>query len=110
MVTYTASDFARTLTPNTNNGSDHAWGGNHMVMGGGVNGGQLFGNYPDSLAPGNSLDLGRGRLVPTTSVDEYAAELAMWFGLDNDTTLEDILPNIRNFNSAGSQPPLGFFS
>jgi uncharacterized protein (DUF1501 family) len=110
VVTYTASDFARTLTPNTNNGSDHAWGGNHIVMGGGINGGSIFGYYPDSLAPGNSLDLGRGRLIPTTSVDEYAAELAMWFGLDNDGTLEDILPNIRNFHSAGMPPPLGFFS
>lgn len=109
VVTYTASDFARTLTPNTNNGSDHAWGGNHMVMGGGIKGGKIFGNFPVSLAPGNSLDLGRGRLIPTTSVDEYAAELAMWFGLDNDSTLEGILPNIRNFLSAGSPPPLGFF-
>ncbi|MEN8176643.1 MAG: DUF1501 domain-containing protein [Pseudomonadota bacterium] len=109
VVTFTASDFARTLTPNTNAGSDHAWGGNHIVMGEAVNGGRLFGHYPDSLAPGNSLDTGRGRLIPTTSVDEFAAELAMWFGIGNDMTLETILPNIRSFLSSGSAPPLGIF-
>ncbi len=109
VTTFTASDFARTLSPNTNAGSDHAWGGNYIVMGGGVNGGRLFGSYPQSLAPGNDLDTGRGRLIPTTSVDEYAAELAMWFGIGNDDTLEAILPNIRNFLSAGSPPPLGMF-
>ena len=109
VTTFTASDFARTLSPNTNAGSDHAWGGNYIVMGGGVNGGRLFGSYPQSLAPGNDLDTGRGRLIPTTSVDEYAAELAMWFGIENDDTLEAILPNIRNFLPAGSPPPLGMF-
>lgn len=109
VVTFTASDFARTLSPNANAGSDHAWGGNHIVMGGGVNGGRLFGSYPDSLAPGNPLDTGsRGRLIPTTSVDQYMAELAMWFGIGNDATLETILPNIRNFLDAGAPPPLGF--
>jgi len=109
VVTFTASDFARTLSANSNDGSDHAWGGNHIVMGGSVDGGRLYGSYPDSLAPGNSLDLGRGRLIPTLSVDEYAAELAMWFGIDNDANLETILPNIRNFYSASDPiPPLGF--
>lgn len=108
VVTYTASDFARTLSANSNDGSDHAWGGNHIVMGGPVLGGRLYGSYPDSLAPGNSLDLGRGRLIPTLSVDEYAAELAMWFGIDNGANLESVLPNIRNFYSASAPlPPLG---
>jgi uncharacterized protein (DUF1501 family) len=111
VLTFTASDFARTLTANSNNGSDHAWGGNHIVLGGSVNGGRLFGTYPDSLAPGNSLDMGRGRLIPTLSVDEYAAEMAMWFGLENDATLETILPNLRNFySSSETLPPLGFMS
>ena len=109
MVTFTASDFARTLNANSNDGSDHAWAGNHIVMGGGVAGGRLYGSYPDSLAPGNNLDLGRGRLIPTLSVDEYAADLALWFGLENDGNLEAILPNIRNFYSASeTQAPLGF--
>jgi uncharacterized protein (DUF1501 family) len=108
VVTFTMSDFGRTLSTN-GNGSDHAWGGNHIVMGGAVGGGRLYGEYPASLAPGSGLDVGRGRIIPTTSVDEYAAELAMWFGVANDGTLEDILPNVRNFypRSAG-RPPLGF--
>jgi uncharacterized protein (DUF1501 family) len=111
VMTFTASDFARTLNANSNNGSDHAWGGNHIVMGGAVNGGRLYGHYPDSLAPGNAIDLGRGRLIPTLSVDEYSAELAMWFGIENDANLESILPNIRNFYSASDTlSPLGFAS
>jgi uncharacterized protein (DUF1501 family) len=111
VVTFTASDFARTLNGNSNAGSDHAWGGNHVVMGGAVNGGRLYGTYPDSLAPGNALDIGRGRLIPTTSVDALAADLAMWFGIPNDSTLETILPNIRNFYSAGSATgPLGMIA
>ena len=109
VVLFTASDFARTLSSN-GQGSDHAWGGNQIVMGGPVVGGQLHGTYPTSLAPGNSLDLGRGRLLPTTSVDEMAAELAMWYGVANDSTLEDILPNIRNFSSANNGLPIGFLA
>jgi uncharacterized protein (DUF1501 family) len=117
VVTFTASDFARTLTSN-GKGSDHAWGGNQIVMGGPVNGGRIHGHYPTSLsnpiAPssmgGYNLDLGRGRLLPTTSVDEMSAELAMWYGIANDNKMEEILPNIRNFVSAGSTYPIGFLS
>ncbi len=105
VVTFTSSDFARTLSSN-GRGSDHAWGGNHMVIGDAVLGGRFFGQYPTSLAAGNSLDTGRGRLVPTTSVDEYAAELALWYGVSNGE-LDTILPNIRNFYS-GSGSPIGF--
>lgn len=108
VVTFTVSDFGRTLSTN-GNGSDHAWGGNHIVMGGAVGGGRLYGAYPASLAPGTDLDVGRGRIIPTTSVDEYAAELAMWFGIGNDATLEAVLPNLRAFYSASaSGAPLGF--
>jgi uncharacterized protein (DUF1501 family) len=96
VVSFTASDFGRTLSSN-GDGSDHAWGGNQMVMGGAVNGGALYGAYPESLVLGNDLDVGRGRLIPTTSTDEYNAELARWFGILNDDHLEAILPNIRNF-------------
>ncbi|TWT82581.1 hypothetical protein CA13_40440 [Planctomycetes bacterium CA13] len=108
VTTFTASDFGRTLTSN-GNGSDHAWGGNHFVVGGAVKGGKVYGNYPESLAPDNNQDVGRGRLIPTTSVDEYNAELAMWFGIANNQDLEDVLPNIRNFYAGGaSTGPLGF--
>lgn len=107
VVTFSISDFARTLNSN-GNGSDHAWGGNQIVMGGGLQGGRMYGHYPDTLVPDNELDIGRGRLIPTTSVDEFNAELAMWFGVPNDGTLVDILPNVRNFFPAGAAAPLGF--
>lgn len=108
VTTYTFSDFARTLQSN-GVGSDHAWGGNQMVMGGAVSGGHVYGNYPTTLALNNILDTGRGRLIPTTAVDSYSAELAMWFGMRNDNDLVSVFPNIRNFYSASSvNKPLGF--
>jgi len=112
---FTASDFARTLTTN-GQGSDHGWGGNHLVMGGGVSGGQMFGDYPmDLVTPTHpefgELNLGRGRLLPTTSVDVFAADLAMWFGVGNNQDLETIIPNIRSFYGSGATtPPMGLFS
>lgn len=82
-----------------------------MVMGGSVRGERIYGEYPESLALGNPLDVGRGRLIPTLSVDEYAADLAMWFGIPNNATLEAVLPNIRNFYASGSPtPPIGFLA
>lgn len=117
VVTFTISDFARTLTTN-GNGSDHAWGGNQMIMGGSVNGGQIYGNFPSLALEDNDLNLsGRGRILPTTSVDEFYAEIALWFGVSpND--LDYILPNLCNFYSSSgcTQPPgagyspLGMFS
>jgi uncharacterized protein (DUF1501 family) len=81
---FTASDFARTLTSN-GNGSDHAWGGNHFVLGGSVAGGRVAGNkdqgyYPDFQQLAN-YDTGQGRLVPGVAVDEYARDLLSWFGV-----------------------------
>ncbi|MEM9588438.1 MAG: DUF1501 domain-containing protein [Planctomycetota bacterium] len=109
VVLFTASDFGRTLVSN-GQGTDHGWGGNQIVLGGPVNGGNLFGEYPQSLAE-NDLDVGRGRLIPTLSVDQYAAELAMWMGIGNDSNLESVLPNIRNFYPQGQQgPPIGFLN
>ncbi len=109
VTTFTASDFARTLSTN-GSGSDHGWGGNHIVMGGAVQGNKVFGDYPDNLKT-NNLDTGRGRLIPTLSVDEYNAEMAMWFGVSNSQMLVDILPNIRNFYSSGATAkPIGFLA
>jgi uncharacterized protein (DUF1501 family) len=106
VTTFTASDFGRTLSSN-GRGSDHAWGGNHLVLGGAVAGGDLYGSFPQ-LYLGNSLDTGRGRLIPTTSVDQYFAEMALWFGVPA-ADLELVLPNIDRFYAAGSSaPPLGF--
>ncbi|MEL7020165.1 MAG: DUF1501 domain-containing protein [Bacteroidota bacterium] len=109
VTTFTISDFARTLTSN-GNGSDHAWGGNHIVMGGAVNGQRLFGTYPDLYLDGNPLNVSnRGNLIPTTATDEYFAELALWFGV-SQSELEDILPNIRSFYSAAATGPLGLMN
>ncbi len=106
VTTFSISDFARTLTSN-GNGTDHGWGGNVMVMGGSVKGGDIYGTYP-SLALNSSLDVGGGVLIPTTSTDEYFAELAMWFGVSSND-LSMVLPNIGNFYSTGSgSAPLGF--
>jgi uncharacterized protein (DUF1501 family) len=108
VTTFTTSDFGRTLTSN-GKGSDHGWGGHHIVMGGAVNGGQIYGEYP-VLAANNPLDVGRGVYAPTTSVDEYFAELALWFGVA-PTDLDQVLPNVRTFYSPESgAAPLGFFS
>ncbi|MEM8867036.1 MAG: DUF1501 domain-containing protein [Verrucomicrobiota bacterium] len=107
VTTFTASDFARTLTSN-GRGSDHGWGGNQIVMGGAVNGGLVYGNYPD-LGLGNSLDTGRGRLIPTLSTDEYFAELAQWFGVSN-SCLGDLFPNLNRFYNIGATAPIGFLN
>ncbi len=108
VTTFSMSEFARTLTSN-GNGSDHAWGGNVIVMGGSVQGGQIYGKYP-SLELGNPLDLGRGRLIPTMSNDEYFGELAMWFGT-SPSELSTIFPNIGNFYDIGSGvAPIGFMN
>ena len=108
VTTFTASDFGRTLTSN-GQGSDHAWGGNHMVMGG-VNGRKIYGDYP-SLYEDNPLDTGRGRLIPTTSCDEYFAELALWFGV-TPGELTTVFPNIGRFYDpiSGSRMPIGFLN
>lgn len=103
---FTASDFGRTLTSN-GKGSDHAWAGNHFVVGGSVNGKQIYGQYP-ALYQDSPVDVGRGRLIPTTSADEYFAEMALWLGVSK-TNLPLVLPNIGNFyNTSSSAPPLGF--
>lgn len=106
VTTFTSSDFGRTLTSN-GKGSDHGWGGHHMVMGGSVDGGQIVGEYPE-LYTGNPLDVGRGVYAPTLSVDEYFAEMALWFGVAR-SDLAEVLPNIGSFYSPqSSTTPLGF--
>ena len=108
VTTFTISDFARKLVSN-GAGSDHAWGGHAMVMGGSINGQKIYGQYPD-LYLGNSIDTGNGRLIPTTSCDEYFAELALWFGASS-ADIDQILPNIRNFWSPESGSlPIGFMA
>ena len=110
VVLYTASDFGRTLTSN-GSGSDHAWGGNHFIISGSANGGEIYGEYPDLALNNSSTDLGRGRILPTTSVDQYMAELAYWYGVPN-SEISTVIPNINNFSSSFYSPnsPLGILN
>ncbi|MGA8740283.1 MAG: DUF1501 domain-containing protein [Terracidiphilus sp.] len=102
VTTFTASDFGRTLTSNSN-GTDHGWGSHHFVVGGAVQGQDIYGQYP-VVGANQANDVGAGRLIPALSVDEYAGTLARWFGL-SDGQIRQILPNLGNF---GSNPYLGF--
>lgn len=108
VVLYTASDFGRTLTSN-GSGSDHAWGGNHFIISGSANGGQIYGKYPDLALNNSSTDLGRGRILPTTSVDAYMAELANWYGVPQ-SEMSTVIPNINNFSFSNPNSPLGILN
>lgn len=107
VTTFTASEFGRTLSWN-GNGTDHAWGGNVMVMGGPVKGGNIFGQYPNLELESELEAGGGGIMIPTTSCDEYFAEIAAWFGV-LPSELPTLFPNIGNFYDTGSSaPPIGF--
>jgi uncharacterized protein (DUF1501 family) len=116
VTAFTASDFGRTLTSN-GDGSDHGWGGHHFIVGGAVDGGKYYGYAPpvsvgNTSSPDDQWHVGQGRLLPSTSVDQYAATLGKWFGA-NDSELGAIFPTLSNFggNYAGIDYPrdLGFF-
>ena len=124
VVTCTSSDFTRTFTANKTDssaGSDHAWGGHTMVMGGPVLGGRIYGKYPPLKlgAVASSIDStgSSGRWIPSTSVDQYAAVLARWLGVDA-ANLPAIFPNLTRFNAApftqilqpNQTPNLGFLN
>ncbi|MGB0582310.1 MAG: DUF1501 domain-containing protein [Limisphaerales bacterium] len=107
VVTFCASEFARTLRSN-GQGTDHAWGGNAMVYGAPVQGGRLYGTFP-SVALDSNDDVGRGgRLVPSMSVDEMFADILRWFGVST-ADLPTVLPNLGNFHS-GNGLPVGFIN
>lgn len=105
VTTFTASDFGRTLTINRD-GSDHGWGGHYMVMGGAVNGGRLYGNWPD-YALGGRDDIGKGRIVPEMSVNQYGAAMGSWLGL-SDADLLEVFPDLDRFET-GWQNQYGLF-
>ncbi len=96
VTTFTASDFGRTLTSN-GDGTDHGWGSHQMIMGGAVAGGDIIGTMP-SLQIGSNDDIGEGRVIPTTSMDQYAATLANWYGVPGNN-FTDIFPNLINFSA-----------
>lgn len=101
VTAFTASDFGRTLTVN-GDGTDHGWGSHHFVVGGAVNGGDIYGAVPDA-ALGHDLDSGNGRLIPGLSVEELAAPLGRWFGL-SEAELVAALPGLAAFGA----PPIEF--
>lgn len=99
VTTFTASDFSRTFTSN-GDGTDHAWGGHHFVMGGAVNGKNIYGQYPTlgvDLGAFKNPDMVGSALVPTTSVDQYGATIGKWFGV-SDADLATIFPNLQYFS------------
>lgn len=102
VTTFTMSEFARTLSTN-GNGSDHAWGSVNMIMGGAVQGGKIYGAFPDQTLNG-PVSLSRGQFIPSTSVDQMAATLARWMGVTASGDLDTIFPNLANFPSSN----LGF--
>ena len=100
VTTFTASDFSRSFTTN-GDGTDHAWGGHHFIMGGAVNGGDIYGQYPTlgaDVGGFNNPDAVGGAQIPTTSVDQYGATLGRWFGV-SDTDIDVIFPRVRNFQN-----------
>jgi uncharacterized protein (DUF1501 family) len=119
VTAFTASDFGRTLASN-GDGSDHGWGSHHFMVGGAVNGKAFYGTPPPvsvgdtkdsagNYGPADQWHVGQGRLLPSTSVDQYAATLARWFGVA-DAELPGILPNIGHFGGAGYPVNLGFMA
>ena len=117
VTAFTASDFGRTLTSN-GDGSDHGWGSHHLVVGGAVKGQAFYGTPPPvsvgdtkdstgNYAPADQWHVGQGRLLPSTSVDQYAATLARWFGVE-DAELPGILPNTVHFGVPGYPLNMGF--
>lgn len=96
VTAFTLSDFGRTFQPAAGGGSDHAWGNHHLVMGGAVKGGAMYGTFPALQLGGNDDVSNEGRWLPTTSVDQYAATLASWFGVPT-AQLAAVAPNINAF-------------
>lgn len=111
VTAFTASDFGRTLSSN-GDGADHGWGSHHLVVGGAVRGRSFYGAPPpvsvgNTGAPEDAWHVGQGRLLPSTSVDQFAATLGKWFGV-SDTDMRLVLPGIGNFGGAAYPTDLGF--
>jgi uncharacterized protein (DUF1501 family) len=104
VVTFTASEFGRTLQPNGNGGTDHAWGSHHFVIsqgaqsGGSLQGGKFCGQFPSLVLGGQDDANSRGTLIPTTSVEQYAATMAQWFGLQS-VDVPSVFPYLANFQT-----------
>lgn len=114
VTAFTASDFGRTLNSN-GDGSDHGWGSHHFMVGGAVKGNAFYGKAPPVSNTNSTTDandqwhVGQGRLLPSTSVDQYAGTLAKWFGVAN-SELAGVLPNLSHFGGADYPTDLGFMT
>jgi uncharacterized protein (DUF1501 family) len=106
VVLFTESDFSRTMQPTTTDGSDHAWGSHHMVLGGAVKGGTVYGKFPTFALGGPDDYDTRGRWIPPIAVDQYGASLINWFGITNPADVATVFPNLSKFGAN----PLTFFS
>ena len=98
VTTFTLSDFGRTFQPASGAGTDHAWGNHHFILGGAVRGGEMYGLYPTLARAGPDDADTAGRWIPTTSVEQYGATLARWFGL-SEPALDGVFPNLARFSS-----------
>ena len=96
VTSFTSSEFGRTLTSN-GDGTDHAWGNHQLVMGGAVRGGDIYGQVPSLEIDGPDDANNDGRIIPTTSVEQYMASPLRWFGL-TDSELNSVMPNLSAFN------------
>jgi uncharacterized protein (DUF1501 family) len=103
VTTFTMSDFSRTFQPDSTAGTDHAWGSHHLIAGGAVAGGDFYGTFPTQVLSGPDDATDEGRWIPTTSLDQYGATLAQWFGVQT-SDLPSIFPNLPNFTN----PTLNF--
>jgi uncharacterized protein (DUF1501 family) len=102
---FTLSDFGRTFQPASGGGTDHAWGSHHFILGDAVNGGNMYGQYPELVLGGPNDAEVEGRWLPTTSVDQYGATLAKWFGVA-PAALGAVFPNLAAFSTVD----LGFMA
>ena len=99
VVLITHSDFGRTLDANANAGSDHGYAGQHIMLGGQVQGKKIHNKYPESVAPDNKQDQGRGRMIPLYPWESMMVPVAQWMGITATADLQDVFPNFANFNS-----------
>lgn len=107
VTAFTMSDFGRTYRGNAQNGTDHAWGGNHLVVGGNVTPGGIFGAYPDPVLGGATDVSSEGRFVPAVAQEEYIGAIARWHGV-SDADMPYVFPNWATWNTGG-RGPIGLF-